>query len=70
MIGFLVIGGAVLALGLGIWIGLGAPGWPVPPEGRSRRLKKRSINPVAWGRTGSRERLSPRSREERRERLR
>jgi hypothetical protein len=67
---FLLIAGAVLALALGIWIGLGAPGWPVPPEARSRRLERRSINPVAWGRTGRRERLSPRTRQERRDRLR
>ena len=67
---FLLIAGAVLALALGIWIGLGAPGWPVPPEPRSRRLEKRNINPVTWGRSGRRDRLSPRTREERRDPLR
>ena len=67
---WLLIGGAVLALGVGIWIGLGAPGWPVPPEPRSTRLKQRNINPVAWGRSTSRERLSPRRPEDRRPRLR
>lgn len=66
----LLIVGAVLALALGIWIGLGAPGWPVPPEPRSRRLEKRNINPVMWGRSTRHERLSPRTREERRSRLR
>jgi hypothetical protein len=70
MTAFLLIAGAVLALALGIWIGLGAPGWPIPPEGRSRRLEKRNINPVAWGRGARRDRLSPRRRDDRRERLR
>jgi hypothetical protein len=70
MIEILLIAGMVIALALGVWIGLGAPGWPVPPEARSRRLEKRSINPVAWGRTGRRERLSPRRPEDRRPRLR
>jgi hypothetical protein len=67
---WLLIVGAVLALGLGIWIGLGAPGWPYAPEPRGRRLEKRNINPVAWGRSTSRERLSPRRPDERRPRLR
>lgn len=47
---------AVLALALGIWIGLGAPGWPQKPPpagGKRRRLEKRSINPVQWGRSGA-----------------
>lgn len=70
MIGVLMIAGAVVALLVGVWIGLGAPGWPTPPEARSRRLEKRSINPIAWGRAGSRERLSPRRRDDRRPRLR
>lgn len=70
MIDILLIAGMVLALGIGIYIGLGAPGWPVPPEARSRRLEKRNINPVAWGRSGRRERLSARTAEERRLRLR
>lgn len=62
--------GAVLAFVIGIYIGLGAPGWPVKPEARARRLEKRSINPIAWGRTSSRERLSARDRQDRRPRLR
>lgn len=70
MLAILLIGGAVAALGVGIWIGLGAPGWPVPPRPSSRRLEKREINPIAWGRSGQRERLRPRSREDRRPRLR
>ena len=68
--GVLAIVGAVLALAVGFWIGLGAPGWPVPPEPRSRRLQKRAINPVGWGRGTRRERLAPRTAEERRHRLR
>jgi hypothetical protein len=70
MLAFLLIAGMVLALALGIWIGLGAPGWPWPPEPRSRRLQKRDINPIAWGRTSGRERLTPRRPEDRRPRLR
>ncbi|HEX6068647.1 MAG TPA: hypothetical protein VFZ18_02455 [Longimicrobiaceae bacterium] len=67
---WLLIGGAVIALGMGIWIGLGAPGWPYKPEASPHRLKQRSINPVAWGRSTGRERLSPRRPEDRRPRLR
>lgn len=70
MLTFLLIGGAVLALVLGIWIGLGAPGWPFAPEPHSRRLQQRSINPIAWGRTSNRERLTPRRKDERRPRFR
>jgi hypothetical protein len=46
---------AFLALVLGVWIGLGAPGWPHknPAGGRRRRLEKRPINPIAWGRRDS-----------------
>ncbi len=46
---------AILALAAGIWIGVGAPGWPhKPPQGGKRRkLEKRSINPVQWGRGGA-----------------
>ena len=66
----LLIAGAVLALVIGLWVGLGAPGWPNPPEGRSRRLAKRSLNPVAWARGTRRERPTPRTRQDRRDRLR
>lgn len=50
----LVLGilGAVAALALGIWIGIGAPGWPHEEEkpGRRRtRLDKRPVNPIQWG---------------------
>jgi hypothetical protein len=46
---------AVMALGTGIWVGLGAPGWPhkQPPSGSRRRLETRPINPIQWGRSGS-----------------
>ena len=70
MVETMMIAGAVLALVIGIYIGLGAPGWPVKPDARSRRLEKRNINPIAWGRTSSRERVSPRHRDPRRPRLR
>lgn len=70
MVETMMVAGAVLAFAIGIYIGLGAPGWPVKPEARANRLEKRSINPIAWGRTGHRERMSPRSRDDRRQRLR
>jgi hypothetical protein len=46
---------ALLALGTGIWLGLGAPGWPHKdsPMGTRRRLEKRPINPIAWTRRES-----------------
>jgi hypothetical protein len=62
---------AVLIFALGIWIGVGAPGWPWKPEGGGRRhTQRRPINPVAWGRTPGRERQRPRSASERKIRLR
>ncbi|HEX6923887.1 MAG TPA: hypothetical protein VF167_00550 [Longimicrobiaceae bacterium] len=70
MWGVLIIAGGVLAFGLGIYIGLGAPGWPVPPEARPRRLEKRALNPLARGRITGRERLSPRHFDEGRRRPR
>jgi hypothetical protein len=47
--GILIIGGMAVALGIGIWVGVGAPGLPgredrVVPPGRARRLKKRHID--------------------------
>lgn len=66
----MIIAGSVLVFLIGIYIGLGAPGWPVKPEARARRLEKRSINPIAWGRTSGRQRLTPRDRDDRRPRLR
>lgn len=49
MLTFLIIGGGVVSLGVGVYIGLGAPGWPVPPRPHDGRLKKRPVNPIAWG---------------------
>jgi hypothetical protein len=45
----LLIGGMVAALGVGIYVGLGAPGVPgredrVVEPGRARRLKKQHID--------------------------
>lgn len=45
--------GAVLVLALGIWIGIGAPGWPHPPVYRRRHTQKRPLNPIQWGRQSS-----------------
>ena len=40
---------------------LGAPGWPgAAREQAAGHTEKRPINPIAWGRTSSRERLRPR----------
>ena len=60
----------ILAFAIGIWIGVGAPGWPQKPDGTRSRLQKRSLNPIAWGRTPSRERQQPRAMGERRIKLR
>ena len=62
--------GAIAVFGIGLWIGVGAPGWPHKPEGGRRHREHRSINPIAWGRTPGRERQRPRSSDERRIRLR
>jgi hypothetical protein len=61
---------AAAVFGTGIWIGVGAPGWPVKTERRRSRLERRSINPIAWGRTPGRERQRPRSASERKIKLR
>lgn len=66
----LLIGGAVAALGLGVWIGVGAPGWPQEPSRGRRHTEPRPLNPIAWGRTSNRERLRARSADERKRRLR
>jgi hypothetical protein len=66
----LYIGGALLALALGFWIGIGAPGWPHKPSHERRHTSHRSLNPIAWGRTSNRERQRPRDLEERRPNLR
>lgn len=55
---------AVVVFVVGIWIGVGAPGWPWKGEGRRRHTEKRSLNPIAWGRTPGRERRRPRSADE------
>jgi hypothetical protein len=47
---YLIIGGLVAALGAGVWVGIGAPGFPgaredrVVPPGQARRLKKHHID--------------------------
>lgn len=66
--GFTIL--AVAIFGIGLWIGVGAPGWPHKPQERRRHREHRSINPIAWGRTPGRERQRPRSIGERRIRLR
>jgi len=42
---------AVLALAVGVWIGLGAPGWPFKPPAGRRHRNTRPINPIQWGKT-------------------
>jgi hypothetical protein len=70
MLQALLIGGAAAALGIGVWIGVGAPGWPGSPERRRRHTEKRPLNPVAWGKSASRDRLTVKRPEDRRPRLR
>lgn len=67
---FLWILGGIVALALGIWIGVGAPGIRHEPRYRRRHESKRSMNPIAWGRTPDRERRRPSSMDERRDRWR
>jgi hypothetical protein len=64
------VGLAIAVFVMGVWIGVGAPGWPYKPESRSSRLQRRQINPVAWGRTPGRDRQKPRTPGERRIKLR
>jgi hypothetical protein len=66
----LFIGAAALALGLGVWIGIGAPGWPHKESHERRHTSQRNLNPIAWGRTSNRERQRVRDRDERKPRLR
>ncbi|MEX2609448.1 MAG: hypothetical protein WEA24_05840 [Gemmatimonadota bacterium] len=46
--------GMVVALAVGIWIGVGAPGLPgaredeYKPHGSRRRMKKRAYVPLDW----------------------
>lgn len=48
--GILIVSGLVAALGLGVWVGIGAPGLPgaredrVVKPGQARRLKKHHID--------------------------
>lgn len=65
---FLIL--SILVFVVGIWIGVGAPGWPHKPDGTRPRLTKRPINPIAWGRTPGRERQQPRNVGDRRIKLR
>ncbi|MGH7457828.1 MAG: hypothetical protein ACREKN_01935 [Longimicrobiaceae bacterium] len=49
----LLVAGLIAGFAAGVWIGLGAPGWPHRERrssARGRRLQKRPLNPVAWGR--------------------
>lgn len=62
--------GAVVALALGVWIGIGAPGWPHKPTSERRHTSHRHLNPIAWGRTSNRERQRPRDPDDRRPNLR
>jgi hypothetical protein len=66
----LLVGGAVLALVIGIWIGMGAPGWPYHKDGPRRHTEQRPLNPIAWGKGTGRERLRVKRPEERRPKLR
>lgn len=66
MSGTMMIVGAIVALVGGLWVGMGAPGWPHKPKYYREHTQTRSINPIAWGRTSSRERQRPRSADERR----
>jgi hypothetical protein len=68
MNGYVIL--ALVVFAVGLWIGMGAPGWPFKAEGGRRHAEKRSINPIAWGRTPGRERQKPRTPGERRIRLR
>jgi hypothetical protein len=65
---FLVL--SVIVFAVGLWIGVGAPGWPYHNDEGRRHTETRSINPIAWGRTPGRQRQKPRSPGDRRIRLR
>jgi hypothetical protein len=66
----LLIAAAIAAVGIGIWIGIGAPGWPYQPDDRRRHTERRPLNPAAWGKSASRERQRVKRPEDRRPRLR
>jgi hypothetical protein len=61
---------SVIVFAIGVWIGVGAPGWPHKPVEGRRHTETRSLNPIAWGRTPGRQRQRPRTPGERRIRLR
>lgn len=61
---------SVVVFAIGVWIGVGAPGWPHKPQENRRHREPRSLNPIAWGRTPGRERQRPRAMGERRIRFR
>ena len=48
--GILIIGGMVVALGVGVYVGIGAPGWKglrqdrVVEPGRAKRIRKQHID--------------------------
>ncbi|HSJ08265.1 MAG TPA: hypothetical protein VK928_00085 [Longimicrobiales bacterium] len=51
MTGALIIAGMVVALAIGVWVGLGSPGWKrglrtdrVVESGRAKRLQRRHID--------------------------
>jgi hypothetical protein len=50
MMGIVVLGGMIIALGAGVYVGIGAPGWKglrqdrVVDSGRAKRMKKRHID--------------------------
>lgn len=51
---------AVLALAVGVWIGIGAPGWPHQPRYHRNHDEQRGINPIQIGRSSSKEIKRPR----------
>jgi hypothetical protein len=62
--------GAIVALAVGVWIGVGAPGIRHKPSTERRHTSHRNLNPIAWGRTSNRERQRVRDRDDRKPRLR
>ncbi len=62
--------GSVVALAVGVWIGVGAPGWPHRPSTERRHTSHRNLNPIAWGRTSNRERQKVREMGDRKPRIR
>ncbi len=68
MTSFLVV--SVIVFAIGLWIGVGAPGWPHNEDNDRRHTQRRPLNPIAWGRTPGRDRQRPRLPGERRFRLR